>query len=68
MSHDVRVKIQASTAAEVCQHVALGEEARALLQEEFTLQAFLDLLLETVTFRRRFEHRKPSASGQFQCV
>jgi len=41
MNHDVL----ASIAAEVCQHVALGEEARALLQEAFTLQAFLDLLV-----------------------
>jgi hypothetical protein len=45
MNHDVLVKVQASTAAEVCQHVAIGEEARALLQEELTLQAFLDLLM-----------------------
>ena len=45
MNHVVWVKVLASTAAEVCQHVALGEEARALLQKEFTQQAFLDLLV-----------------------
>lgn len=45
MNHDVFVNIRASTAAEVSQHVALGEEARSLLQEESTLQAFLDLLM-----------------------
>ena len=45
MNHDVCIKVLARTAAEVCQHVALGEEARALLQEAFTLQAFLDLLM-----------------------
>src|SRR5262245_57384242 len=45
MNHDVRVKVQVSTVAEVCQHIALGEEARAFLQEEFTLHAFLDLLM-----------------------
>jgi hypothetical protein len=45
MNHDVCIQVLAGTATEVCQHVALGEEARALLQEEFTLQAFLDLLM-----------------------
>jgi hypothetical protein len=45
MNHDVRVKIQANTAAEVCQHFVLGEEAGALLQEEVTPHAFLDLLI-----------------------
>jgi hypothetical protein len=45
MNHDVREKIQANTAAEVCQHFVLGEEAGALLQEEVTPHAFLDLLI-----------------------
>ena len=50
MNHDICMKVQASTAAEVCQHFALGEEARGLLQEEFTLQAFLDLLMARELF------------------
>ena len=50
MHHDVRVKIQANTAAEVCQHFVLGEEARALLREEVTPHAFLDLLIAQELF------------------
>src|SRR5262245_4657054 len=50
MNHDVRAKGQANTATEVCQHIALGEEARALLQEGCTLQACLDLLMANELF------------------
>lgn len=45
MKHDVFVKVQASTAAEVCQRFTLGEAARGLLQEACTLHAFLELLM-----------------------
>ena len=45
MNHDIWVKVKDRQLAELCQHMDLGEEALALLQEEFTLQAYLDLLM-----------------------
>jgi len=50
MNDEVLVKIQAGTAAEVCQHFDLGEEASALLREECTPQAFLDRLMARELF------------------
>jgi hypothetical protein len=46
MGHDTLKLIAAKTAAEVCQHVPLGDEARKLLRDGLTPQQYLDLLEE----------------------
>ena len=43
-------KITAKTAAEVCKHFALGEEAKKLLREGLTPGQFLDTLIEKQQF------------------
>jgi len=50
MSSNGLVKITAKTAAEVCKHFALGDEAKKLLRDGLTPAQFLDTLIEKQQF------------------
>lgn len=50
MSNGTLALVSAKTAAEVCKHFHLGEEAQKLLKPEQGPQAFLDLLIEKQQF------------------
>lgn len=50
MSSDGLAKVTAKTAAEVCKHFPLGEDAKKLLRDGLTPAAFLDALIEKHQF------------------
>src|SRR5947209_15569832 len=50
MSSNGLAKVTAKTAAEVCKHFPLGEEARKLLRDGLTPAQFLDVLIEKQQF------------------
>jgi len=50
MSSNGLVKVTAKTAAEVCKHFSLGEEAKKLLRDGLTPVQFLDTLMEKQQF------------------
>jgi hypothetical protein len=50
VSNGTLTKVTARTAAEVCKHFALGEEAARLLRDGLTPRQFLDQLLERQLF------------------
>jgi len=50
MSNGGLAKVTAKTAAEVCKHFPLGDDAKKLLRDALTPKQFLDLLLEKKQF------------------
>ena len=50
MSSEGLAKITAKTAAEVCKHFPLGEEAKKLLRDGLTPAQFLDTLIDKQQF------------------
>jgi hypothetical protein len=50
MSSNGLAKVTAKTAAEVCKHFALGDEAKPLLRDGFTPEQFLTALIEKQHF------------------
>jgi hypothetical protein len=50
MSTGTLTKVAAKTAAEVCKHYPLGEEAKKLLRDGLTPRQYLDLLVEKQQF------------------
>jgi hypothetical protein len=60
------VKVTAKTAAEVCKHFPLGEEAKKLLRDAMTPAQFLDALIEKQQFPdavRFLAHALPKREG-----
>jgi hypothetical protein len=50
MSNGALAKVTAKTAAEVCKHFSLGDEAKKLLRDGLTPRQFLDLLVQKEQF------------------
>jgi hypothetical protein len=51
MSNGTLTKVTARTAAEICQHFALGEPAKQLLRDGLTPRQYLDVLLDKQHFQ-----------------